>query len=127
MLHRRHLVVRSQPRAGGQRDDIIGVIVEEHLGVRDCQLVQGTPDPVVGTGLGVVIAGHQTGRPLRAEHLAERVRRPVDDRAVKGALEDRNPGSVHQRAGDLGPGSRSPGPRLGATVAPKRQLFEVRN
>jgi len=41
-----------------------------------------------------MIAGHQAGGPLPVEELFEGVGRPVDERAVEGASEDGDPGSV---------------------------------
>src|SRR4051794_33065808 len=45
------LVAGAEPGRRGQRQDVVGVVVGERLGVEQGRLLQRVPHPVVGTGL----------------------------------------------------------------------------
>ena len=87
---RRDLVGRARATPSrDQRDDVVGVVVDEHLGVAHGELLQRVPHPVVGAGLGEVVARGGAARLLLGDQRVEGRGRPVDDGDVgERALED---------------------------------------
>ena len=64
---RADLVDRPEPGEGGQVDHLARVVVDEHLGVLDCHLLECVPHPDVGAGLGVVVTAACAGSLLRRD------------------------------------------------------------
>ena len=96
------LVPRAQPRRGGQREDVVGVVVDEGPGVCDGELLEGVPEPVVGAGGREVVAGRGTRGPLLCDDLLEDLGDAVDDVVLERPAEHDDPGAVRERVGDLG-------------------------
>ena len=100
---RRDLEVRAQPRRRRELDDLVAVVLDERVGVAQRELLEGVPDPVVGTRLGVVITRRLSGRVLVVDDRLEDIGHPIDDgRVGKRAREHDEPGSVGHRYGKLG-------------------------
>ena len=100
---RRHLVAGPEPRAGDQRDHVVGVVVDERRRVAERQLLQRVPDAVVGAGLGEVVALGPARGLLVGDHRVERRGRAVDDgRVGEGAPDGDDAGPVGQAAHQLG-------------------------
>ncbi len=51
-----HLVVRSEPGLRDEGQEVVGVVVGKYVRSPNRELVQGSPDPVVGARFGEVIA-----------------------------------------------------------------------
>lgn len=91
------LVAGAQPRLAHQREDLVGVVVRERLGVLPGQLLQRVPHPVVGARRGEMVARDGAGRALRLDQRLEGRGGPVHDRGVReGTAEDGDPRPVGQ-------------------------------
>ena len=84
------LVAGAEPGLAGHRHRVGAVVVDECLGIGHGQLLQGVPHPVVGSGLGEVVAGGSSlgvlGRDQVPEHLPKPDRRPRRARLTRAAL-----------------------------------------
>ncbi len=75
---RRDLISGAEPGLAHQRDRRVPVIAREQVRIAEAQLLQRVPDPVVGAGLGEMVAGIAVaGAPL-LDHDEETVGRRVD-------------------------------------------------
>ena len=98
-----HLVARAEPGPGHQRDDVVGVVVDERPGVAHGQLLQRVPDAVVRAGLGEVVAHGAAVGALLGDDRVEGSGRPVDRCEVREGTTDRHDaGTVGQRTHELG-------------------------
>ena len=83
------LVAGTEPGVADQRQDVVGVVVDEGVGIAHGQLLQRVPDPVVRARGGEVVARGRAGRPLVGDHRVERGGHPVHRIEVgEGAPED---------------------------------------
>ena len=64
------LVARAQPGLRHQRECVVGVVLGEHLGCVQRELLRGIPDPVVGAGLAEVVTGGAARGALRVDQMA---------------------------------------------------------
>ena len=97
----RHLVRRTEPRGRHEVDDVVAVVVDEDGRISDSELFQGVPDPIVGAGLGEMIAHGLPGSILLIDDAEEDLRRAIHDRRVDGSLDDDDARSVTQGSGQL--------------------------
>ena len=98
-----HLVARAEPRARGQRDDVVRVVVDEGIGVGDGKLLQRVPHPVVGARGREVVPGRRHRWPSPGRSSARRP--PSPGRRRRAANAPRNttmPGPVGQGPDHLG-------------------------
>lgn len=83
-------------------EQVVGVVVGEHRGAVQRQLLGRVPDSVVGARLAEVIAG---GHPLHALRLDEREERfvgAIDGSGIERPGEDDHPGAVGERPDQFG-------------------------
>ncbi len=80
-----HLVAGAEPRPGRQGDDVVGVVLDERLGVEHRELLERVPHPVVGARGPEVVAGRAAGRLLLRDDLLERGRSPGRRRPCSNA------------------------------------------
>ena len=99
---RRELVAGTEPglRHDGKR--VVGVVLGEHVGGVQRELLRGVPDAVVGPGLAEVVPGRRTVRALRLDDGVEGVAGAIDDVGGERALEHDDAGPVGQRTNQLG-------------------------
>ncbi len=97
-----HLVAGAEPRRRGERQDVVGVVVDERLRVQDRQLLQRVPQAVVGARHREVVPGRATARLLLGDDPLEGSAHPVDDVDVESTCEHHDPGAVRQVRGQLG-------------------------
>ena len=96
------LIAGPQPGPAHGCDEVVRVVVREHLGRPQSQLFQRVPDPVVLPGGGKVFAGRAACGPLGGNDRLELPRGPVDDpRVVEGARQHHDAGTVEQGAGQF--------------------------
>lgn len=99
----RHLVARSEPGPGHQRQDVVGVVVGERPRVTQGGLLQGVPDAIVGAGLREVVPGGRARGALLGDERVEDGGGTVDDRRIgEGVTEDDDSGAVAQGPHQLG-------------------------
>ena len=100
---RGHLIAGSQPGPAHGRDEVVRVVVREHLGRPQGQLLQRVPDPVVLPGGGEVVPGRAARGPLGGNDRLELPRGPVDDpRIIECARQQHDAGTVEQGTGQFG-------------------------
>ena len=99
---RRDLVAGSEPGLADQRQRVVGVVVDEHLGRLQRQLVQGSPDPIIGARLGEVVTRSHARLLLLGDHRLELLRRPIHHRRVERLLEHQHAGAFEECSGELG-------------------------
>ena len=63
---RRDLIQRAQPALAYDGEDVVRVVLGEHIGGAQRQLLRGIPDAVVGAGLAEVVTRDIAGCMLRA-------------------------------------------------------------
>ena len=98
------LVAGTQPGPRHQGDDVVRVVVDERLRIAHGQLLQRVPHPVVGAGLGEVVADLTAGGTLVRDDLPRRQRSPGPPPHVSGKAPRiaTTPRPVGQRAHQLG-------------------------
>ncbi len=100
---RRHLVQRPQPTLADQREDVVGVIVGEHVRCAESQLLRGVPNAVVGARLAEVVTHHTTRRMLLRNEEVELFGGTIHHGGVaEGVLEYHDSGTVGERAHEFG-------------------------
>ena len=97
------LVAGAEPGLAGHRHRVGAVIVDEGVGVGHRQLLERVPHPVVGAGLGEVVAGEPALGVLGRDQVPEHARRPVHRLGRHGPFEQDDAGAVDQGGGQLGP------------------------
>jgi hypothetical protein len=99
---RRDLIARTQPGGRNQRQHVVRVIVGERRGIPQRELVQRSPDPVVGARLGEMIAAGHAGGLLLRDHREEDVGGAVHHVWRERALEHHDAGTARQSPGQFG-------------------------
>ena len=97
------LVAGSQPGLAGHRHRVGAVVVDEGVGVGHRQLLECVPHPVVGAGLGEVVAGEPALGVLGRDQVPEHARCPVHRLGGHGPFEQDDAGAVDEGCGQFGP------------------------
>ena len=97
---RRDLIAGPEPRLADHRDRVIGVVGRESLRVAQAELFERIPDPVVGAGLGEMVAARLVVAMLLVDDFEKDLGHGVDrGEVLEGAAEHDDAGAVEHRGG----------------------------
>ena len=99
---RRELVARAKPGLGDDGERVVGVVVGEHVGGMQRELLRGVPDAVVRAGRAEVVAGRRAVRALSLDDGVEGVAGAIDDVGGERVFEHDDARPVGQRTDQLG-------------------------
>ena len=97
----RDLVGGPQPGGADEVDEIVAVVVDEHLRIVQRQLFKRIPDSVVRAGLGEVVAATNSVDLLLLDQFEERHRRSLDDGLFERSPQHHDSGPVQEGVGQL--------------------------
>lgn len=86
------LIARAQPGLADDCEGVVGVVLGEHVGCVQRELLRGVPDPVVGAGRAEVVARGGAGVALGFDDREEGVVGSVDDAGEKAFSNTTTPG-----------------------------------